>query len=56
MADLVTIEEDGAIATITVNRPEKLNALDANVLSALHAAVAKVRESGINTDLIVCAL
>ncbi|HJL20326.1 MAG TPA: enoyl-CoA hydratase-related protein [Sandaracinaceae bacterium LLY-WYZ-13_1] len=42
-ADLVDLTEDGAIATITVNRPDKLNALNLGVLGALHDAVEQVR-------------
>jgi enoyl-CoA hydratase len=43
-ADLVLVEHDGAIATVTVNRPDKLNALDVGVLGALRAAFDTLRE------------
>jgi enoyl-CoA hydratase len=42
-ADLVKLTEDGPIATITINRPDKLNALNVSVLGALHDAVEQVR-------------
>jgi enoyl-CoA hydratase len=42
MADVVLLEVDGAIATITVNRPDKLNALDASVIAGLHEAVDRL--------------
>ncbi len=35
MGDPVTCERDGAVAVVTVRRPEKLNALDPEVLGAL---------------------
>lgn len=37
MRDLVTLDIDGAIATITLRRPEKFNALDIPMLRALEA-------------------
>jgi enoyl-CoA hydratase len=45
-ADLVQLTEDGPIATITINRPDKLNALDLGVLGALHDAIEQVRAWG----------
>lgn len=38
------IEDRGAIRIVTVNRPEKLNALDAATLDALHAAFGDIAE------------
>ena len=39
MADTpLLVRDDNAVRTITVNRPDKLNALDAQALSALHDA------------------
>ncbi len=40
---MVLLEADGPIATITINRPDKLNALDASVLSGLHDAIGQLR-------------
>ena len=42
-AEVVLLEADGPIATITINRPDKLNALDASVLSGLHDAIGQLR-------------
>jgi enoyl-CoA hydratase len=42
----VTCETADRIATVTVNRPEKMNALDAGVLDELAAAVAGARADG----------
>lgn len=38
----VTLERDGALATITLNRPDKFNALDGDVFALLHEAVREV--------------
>ena len=38
----VTYEPNGAVATLTVNRPEALNALNAQVLSDLNAALDQI--------------
>jgi methylglutaconyl-CoA hydratase len=44
--DLVTTSIDGrGVATIALNRPDKHNALDADTLRALHAALLQVQES-----------
>ena len=36
---LVTFEQDGAVGTITLRRPEKFNALDIPMLQALAVAL-----------------
>ena len=38
MTTNVLVARDGAIATVTVNRPDARNALDAETLDSLHAA------------------
>lgn len=38
MSDVVTVEKEGKIATITVNRPDALNALNTEVLTGLKEA------------------
>lgn len=38
--ETLRVERDGGVAVVTVNRPEKLNALNATVLRELEAAVA----------------
>lgn len=43
MTTLVKLEQSGPVATITINRPDKLNALSVDVLTALHGAVEQVR-------------
>jgi len=35
--DVISFERDGAIGTLTLNRPERLNAIDYEMLRALHA-------------------
>lgn len=44
MADQVLIDRDGAIATVTVNRPEKRNAMDIPTRKQLLAAFEEVSE------------
>ena len=44
-ADLVLLAEQEGIATVTVNRPDKLNALNDEVISHLGAAFARCRDS-----------
>ena len=43
MSTLVTLEQSAGIATVTINRPDKLNALNVDVLSALHSAIEQIR-------------
>jgi enoyl-CoA hydratase len=40
MSDLVVVEQSGHVATVTINRPDKLNALNAEVIDALGSAFA----------------
>ena len=42
MADAVTLEKDGRIARVTLNRPDTLNALSEDVVEALVAALTEV--------------
>jgi enoyl-CoA hydratase/carnithine racemase len=42
MSELAPMEIDGGIATVTLNRPEKRNALSLDLLEALRARVAEV--------------
>ena len=42
---VVLTEVSERILTVTVNRPEKLNALNAEVLDGLHAAFAAAKEN-----------
>ena len=42
MSDLVQLERRGAVALLTLNRPEVLNALDAGTLAALRARTSEI--------------
>lgn len=42
-SDVVLFEQDGPLAVITVNRPDKLNALNPSVIEALHQVVERLR-------------
>jgi len=53
MSDKVLLKIDGSLATITLNRPDKLNALDPPMLDALAAAVAALER---DTDVRVVLL
>lgn len=41
-SDPILLETDGAIATLTINRPETLNALDTATISAMNTALDRV--------------
>ncbi|CUH67568.1 1,2-epoxyphenylacetyl-CoA isomerase [Thalassovita gelatinovora] len=42
MTDVIRIDKDGAIATVTLNRPEAFNAINADLRTALIDAVAEI--------------
>ena len=44
MTDAILYEADGPVAVITLNRPERLNAMDAAMLDALMQAVTQAEE------------
>ncbi|MBS2018531.1 MAG: enoyl-CoA hydratase/isomerase family protein [Deltaproteobacteria bacterium] len=46
MSTVVLSERDGAIALVTLNRPDKLNALSIDLLQALDAELAKLSADG----------
>ncbi len=46
MSDVVLIEHEGPITLITVNRPDKYNALNADVINGLSAAVDAAADHG----------
>lgn len=55
MADVVTFEAHGAIATITLRRPEKFNALDVPMLRALDAALDAAEAADEVRVVLLCA-
>ena len=44
MSDSVLFEREGAVAKLTINRPDKLNALDVNVVNELGGKVIEISE------------
>ena len=44
MTEAILYEADGPVAVITLNRPERLNAMDAAMLDALMQAVTQAEE------------
>jgi enoyl-CoA hydratase len=54
MSDLVTFEQDGAVGIITLRRPEKFNALDIPMLSALEAALDVAEEAAAVRVVLLC--
>lgn len=53
MSDVVLVSVDGPIARITINRPEKLNALNSQVVNAMSKALAQLED---NPDVRVAIL
>jgi enoyl-CoA hydratase len=53
LSELVRVETEEGVRTVTVNRPEKLNALNAEVMAALEAALAEAAGDGALRALIV---
>jgi enoyl-CoA hydratase len=45
MTDSILVQERGSILEVTLNRPDKLNALDDKMLRALHEAITLFAES-----------
>ena len=48
--DTVTYETEGRIATVTLNRPEKLNAISAQLQAELIAALDKIKAAGVKVN------
>src|SRR2546425_5309295 len=53
MSDNVTLARDGAIATVTLNRPDRRNSLSDSMLTDLSAAFAELRDDGATRAVIV---
>lgn len=52
-SDPILIDHDGAIATLTINRPETLNALDTETIGAFHAALDEIeRDTAVNVLIV----
>ena len=55
MADTVLTGREGAVLTITLNRPDKLNALDASVHAGLRGALAEAAEGDVRAVVLAGA-
>jgi len=55
VADTVLTARDGAVLTITLNRPEKLNALDASVHAGLREALAEAADPDVRAVVLTGA-
>jgi methylglutaconyl-CoA hydratase len=57
MSDVpVVVSRDGAVATVTLNRPDKRNALDSATVDGLHAALAELEgEEGVRVIVLTGA-
>ena len=55
MADEVLTSRDGAVLTITLNRPEVYNAFNREVHAALHAALTEAQDPGIRCVVVTGA-
>src|SRR5260370_9764709 len=53
MGENVTLERDGAIATVTLNRPDRRNSLSDAMLAELGAAFAELRDDAAARVVIV---
>lgn len=54
-SDLVTYESKDGIATITINRPDKMNALSNGVVAAIRDAFIRLNESDDRTAIVTSA-
>ena len=56
MSSVVTVERAGGVAVVSLNRPDKLNALNQELLEALHEAVVSLdRDAGIRAAVLTGA-
>jgi enoyl-CoA hydratase len=56
MTDVLLVAQDGAVATLTLNRPDKLNALDVTLLDALEEALETLsRDASVRVAIITGA-
>src|ERR687897_1081532 len=55
MAETVLTSREGAVLTITLNRPDKLNALDASVHAGLRAALAEAGDAAVRAVVVTGA-
>ena len=53
MSDNVTLKRDGAVATLTLNRPDRRNSLSDAMLTDLGAALAELRDDATSRVLIL---
>jgi hypothetical protein len=50
----VSLERSGVIATVTLNRPERLNALGRELLSDFHSVLTEAAAIGSNVRFLIC--
>jgi enoyl-CoA hydratase len=55
MSDLILVSIDGAIGTLTVNRPESLNSLNGETLEALDRAIEGLKGKGLRCLIVTGA-
>ncbi|MCA3004154.1 MAG: enoyl-CoA hydratase/isomerase family protein [Planctomycetaceae bacterium] len=56
MSELATLQINGTVARLTLNRPEQRNALSPDLLAALHSQIDLLRQKAVASEINVCVL